>query len=570
MRRATPLFVGIFGISCAGDDTATDFAAIEPQLFAAASDAFVPAGAPANLVDANNQPIHPVHANLMRDGRVLLIGKNGNAGLFTPTPLGSPVPATVQLAAATAPVEIPYQVFDQRYTVAESLFCSGHTQLADGTFFTVGGTRYILDGGTNLASTADDWIYVRGLAYGTRFDGATWTSTPARLSVPNPSGDPSRWYPQATKLPDGRVLVLNGYEMPMYGPDGGQLLLGPRAISAEIYDPVARTFTPFTDSAHTPVSTFNPDYSHPFILPYVGPVDGYVLGESSAPSYFLIDQGAWYTHMAARPGNVLQPDGLSPMTPNNGASSVMLPIRLANSEWGYFNGAALVAGGSHNTPNEHSIDRFDPITNSWLARIDMEVRRHHPSTVLLPDGKVLVIAGHDDTATSGDRIRRAIHLDPATGFSITEGTAVMGEVRGYHTFTVLLPDGRVLVGGGRTAGPDRVDDEKPNFRYYHPPYLNRPRPTLSLAPAVLRYGQTGTIAHSTGVTDVVLIALGSMTHSFDSHQRYVQLARTPVGTSVSTVAAPPNPETAPPGYYMMFVLDAARTPSVARIVQVTP
>jgi hypothetical protein len=348
------------------------------------------------------------------------------------------------------PVEIPFAQFDQRYQVMESLFCSGHTQLADGTFFSVGGTRLIIDS-LNTPEVADDWMYVRGLSYGTRFDGTTWVRTGARTSVPNPgTGDTSRWYVQATTLADGRVLALSGYEMPMFGPINGPMQLGPRAISAEIYDPIAKTFTPMTDTTNTPLSVFNPDYSHPFVLPYAGiGVDGYVLGESSAPTYFSVANKAWFTNMKPRPGNILQPDGTSPMTPNNGASSVLMPIRVANGEWGYLNGAALVAGGSHNTDNEHSIDRFDPVQDKWLPRIDMEVRRHHPSTVVMPDGKILVIAGHDDTATSGDRIRRAIHVDPAQQFRVTEGTSVMGEVRGYHTFTVLLPDGRVLVGAPR-------------------------------------------------------------------------------------------------------------------------
>jgi hypothetical protein len=32
------------------------------------------------------------------------------------------------------------------------------------------------------------------------------------------------------------------------------------------------------------------------------------------------------------------------------------------------------------------------------------------------------------------------------------------------------------------------------------------------------------------------------------------------------VTGPPNPQTAPPGHYMLFVLDQARTPSIARVV----
>jgi hypothetical protein len=216
------------------------------------------------------------------------------------------------------------------------------------------------------------------------------------------------------------------------------------------------------------------------------------------------------------------------------------------------------------------------IANAWRTpRLDMEVRRHHPTTVLLPDGRILVIAGHDDSGTSGTRIRRATYVDPAQGFKLTEGTAAMDETRGYHTVAMLLPDGRVLVGGGRDAGSNSPANEKATFRYYSPGYLTQPRPQLvTLAGRVpdaaseVRYGQPLPIQFTGPVTEAVLMSLGSMTHSFDSNQRYVQLALAPAGPGAATIVGPPNPETAPPGYYMLFLVDGSRTPSVAAIVRV--
>jgi galactose oxidase len=507
------------------------------------------------LTDATGALLRPVHVDLRPDGRVLMIGVDGNTGLFTP----SPAIADVQLAAATAPVEVPpYTVFDGRYAVGDLLFCSGHTQLADGSFFSVGGTRHIVD-------QQESEFYISGLAYGTRFDGTSWTRTTARLTEPGPTLGAVRWYPQATRLPDGRVLVTSGYDLPIWGPLEGDWLPGTRNISAELYDPASQTFVPLTDAAHTPVAIFNPDYSHVFVLPYAGGADqAYVLGESSAPVMFGATRpDPWDVRLVPRPGTTLFGDGTARIVaPNYGASSVMLPIRLAPT-WGYHNGSALVAGGAYQTPNEHSVDIYDPIANGWSPRLDMEVRRHHPSTVVLPDSRVLVIAGHDDSGTSGTRIRHATYVDPALAFRVTEGVAEMGETRGYHTVSLLLPDGRVLIGGGRTAGSNSPSDEKATFRYYYPGYMFRARPSILWAPTALRYGQPGTIVHTGQASEIVLLALGSMTHSFDSNQRSIQLA-----FSGTTLLAPPNPETAPPGYYMLFVLDANRTPSVARIVKV--
>ncbi len=564
MRFFLAASVAISASGCAANDDMSDLPATEQIILASEPDQFSETIA---VTDATGAPMRPVHANLMPDGRVLLIGADGNAGLLAPAAPGGPV----ALAPATAPVEVPFGVFEDRYVVADSLFCSGHTQLADGSFFSVGGTRWIVD-------AQEQVHYVMGLGYGTRFDGAAWTRPDARMTIPGPTGDAIRWYPQATRLPDGKVLVTSGYDLPMYGPNGGPEVPGTRNVSAELYDPVTGAFSPLTAAAQTPVAIFNPDYTHAFVLPYPGQVDALVMGESSAPVLFGTDlPGHWFVRLVPRPGTTLHGDGTARIVaPNYGASTAMLPIRVQNGQWGYWNGAVLVAGGAYGTPNERSVDVYDPIANAWREpRLDMEVRRHHPATVLLPDGRILAIAGHDDSLTSGVRIRKATYVDPAQGFAVTEGMSAMAETRGYHTITLLLPDGRVLVGGGRDAGANSQANEKDTLRYYAPPYLTRPRPSLvSLAgrapdaASELRYGQWSPIAFTGGATEAVLIGLGSMTHSFDGNQRYVQLPLVPTGSGTAAIAGPPNPETAPPGYYMLFLVDAARTPSVAAIVRV--
>ena len=75
------------------------------------------------------------------------------------------------------------------------------------------------------------------------------------------------------------------------------------------------------------------------------------------------------------------------------------------------------------------------------------------------------------------------------------------------------------------------------------------------------------------ISEVVLIALGSMTHSFDMNQRSIQLELVwewqGPNFAVHFAKAPPNGQMAPPGHYMLFVLDENRAPSQAIIVQLT-
>jgi galactose oxidase len=69
------------------------------------------------------------------------------------------------------------------------------------------------------------------------------------------------------------------------------------------------------------------------------------------------------------------------------------------------------------------------------------------------------------------------------------------------------------------------------------------------------------------ISEAVLIGLGSMTHAFDMNQRHVQLPLVASTSTNATIIGPPNRQTAPPGYYMLFVLNQANVPSIARIVR---
>ena len=61
---------------------------------------------------------------------------------------------------------------------------------------------------------------------------------------------------------------------------------------------------------------------------------------------------------------------------------------------------------------------------------------------------------------------------------------------------------------------------------------------------------------------------GATTHAFDMDQRYVGLSFT-AGSGVLTVTGPPNGNIAPPGYYMLFLVNSVGVPSVASMVQVS-
>jgi hypothetical protein len=63
--------------------------------------------------------------------------------------------------------------------------------------------------------------------------------------------------------------------------------------------------------------------------------------------------------------------------------------------------------------------------------------------------------------------------------------------------------------------------------------------------------------------------LGAVTHSVDMDQRYVPLSFS-AGAGTLTATGPANANVAPPGPYMLVVVDAAGVPSVAKMVTVPP
>jgi hypothetical protein len=149
------------------------------------------------------------------------------------------------------------------------------------------------------------------------------------------------------------------------------------------------------------------------------------------------------------------------------------------------------------------------------------------------------------------------------------------EDRTYHSTAVLLADGRVFSAGDdhnplESGGAFSLTD---NGEIYSPPYLFRgPRPVIDSAPQSVRWGDDfGVRSDSAGLERAVLMAPGAATHAFDMNQRHVELELLDRAKGRGlNVAAPPSDAVAPPGYYMLFLLDDAGVPSVASWVRLDP
>jgi hypothetical protein len=239
-------------------------------------------------------------------------------------------------------------------------------------------------------------------------------------------------------------------------------------------------------------------------------------------------------------------------------------------------GKELVAGGGPSTATARVID-VNGATPQVSDTASMAYSRRQHNLTMLADGSVLATGGNSSGAALVDLnngVYPAEQWNPATRQWRT--LAAMQVTRQYHSTALLLPDGRVLSSGGGICGTcDQVGYLAKNAEIFTPPYLFAadgtvaPRPVIDSAPAAATYGVPLEIAtaNPAWIRKVALVRLGAVTHSVNMEQRYIPLQFTAGATSL-TATAPSNANVAPPGPYMLFVVDDKGVPSVARMVSV--
>jgi hypothetical protein len=232
-------------------------------------------------------------------------------------------------------------------------------------------------------------------------------------------------------------------------------------------------------------------------------------------------------------------------------------------------------GGHDDEPSTNTVELLDLGTAhpGWQHVAGM----HHPRVlcdgVLLPDGHVLVVGG-SSTGKSDVAVDPVLptELYDATADAWTE-LAPINCPHLYHSTALLLPDGRVMRGGkdGQfQRNPYKYFEHR--LELFSPPYLFAgPRPSISSAPLHAGYGHNITIGcpNPGEIARVALIRVGAVTHNFHMDQRYVGLEIDTTTASDLTVKLPPNSSIAPPGAYMLFLVNGAGIPSVASIIKIT-
>ncbi|WP_457095288.1 galactose oxidase-like domain-containing protein [Lysobacter sp. P5_B9] len=451
-----------------------------------------------------NWPLVGIHAVLTPDGRVLSYGTSAT-GARTGYFIYDVWDPQLGLGSNSHTV-LPNQT-------AVDLFCNSQLLLPNGNIEMWGGDVFNATTGKALLQPNDDSNLFTPLNNSLVRTGKMFRK---------------RWYATATTLPNGEVYIQGG--------TGGEDFPEVRMSTGN--------FRLLTGASTTFLGAL---YPRNFVAP-----DGKVFGTRYEYMYRVDPTGiGTITRLANFPGT------------NLGASSTAVMFRP---------GKILQTGGGYDTnsasPLAHviNINGATPVVQQVASPL---YARHWATSTILPDGRVFLSGG---SVADNDPINGVDYIselyDPVA--NTWKAGATAQRMRLYHSTALLLPDATVLTLGGGAIGPEL----NLNGEIYYPPYLFNSsgtpatRPIISSAPMTIDPGQAITIGtpSPSSITRVTLVKAGSVTHSFNMDQRFLELPFTVVGGQLRATL-PSNPFETPPGFYMVFIFNG-KVPSEAAMLRI--
>ncbi|XP_020217681.2 aldehyde oxidase GLOX [Cajanus cajan] len=443
-------------------------------------------------------------------------------------------------------------------TLHTDAWCSSGALTPDGTLLQTGGFN---DGYTRL----------RSFTPCPHHDTCDWREhTSHNLST-------SRWYASNQILPDGKIIIVGGRNSFTYE-----------------FIPKAKTdkpfyFLPFLKLTRDPIrGEENNLYPFLHLLP---DANLFIFANRNS---ILFD----YTRNKVLRTFPLLPGREKRNYPST-ASSVLLPLNLTA-----LNGTRLpvaeimICGGAYpgafTLANKLKIFleasrtcgrlRVFDANPKWVME-NMPMPRVMPDMILLPTGNVVILNGAMNGTAGWENAVNPVFYPVLykPGLRSFEMLSPASTPRMYHSSSVLLPDGRILVGG---SNPHRLY----HFRAYYPTELSLDaycpeylgaeaeawRPSIVAVNDTAPYGRVFAVTFSLrewlGGVAVTLVAPSFTTHSFAMNQRVVVLDVVGVKEVAEfgyrvVARGPPSLAVAPPGYYMLFIVHAG-VPSAAVWVQV--
>ena len=494
----------------------------------------IPADAPTRGMwsSVHHWPLNALHATVLPNGKLLTYGTTPDGAYQSGRylDLWDPAQGFAQSAHNTT--------YDRN---RQDSFCSTATFLVDG--------RLLITGGNGSITSS---FYT--------------PSSNSTVTVPAELAD-ERWYATMLTLSDGRPLIMGGmrpYGESMQDNPDQAVAQGVASMTPEVHENGTwrSLFGAYSREAFGP-DFLRASYPRAWVMP-----SGQVFGVSAERMWSLdpSGNGAITIHGAFKtaPGNMADP-------PNVGSTNTAVMFDV---------GKVLIAGGNggfngDGWPASKQATVIDMNTDSPVLteQPPMNFPRRYPNAVVLPDGEVLITGGSKRGNENGSQAVYAAEIwNPANG------TWTMGPdaatYRGYHGFSVLLPNGTVLTTGGGSPGPVT----NLNAEVYYPAQLFRSISGVAqLAPRPVMRG-ISSLSHAHGaqmqldmssaapISKLVLIGLSSGTHSFNTGQRRIPL--TFMQDTIRLTTTIPGATLVPPGYYQVVAIDAEGVPSRGTLIAI--
>ncbi|PNW71509.1 hypothetical protein CHLRE_16g657250v5 [Chlamydomonas reinhardtii] len=401
------------------------------------------------------------------------------------------------------------------------------------------------------------------------------------------------WLATATRLPNGMITIMSDSPSPV-GPARKDGIKNP---FYELWDPT----NPATTKAFQLDNNFLSNtkyfyYPFNFVLP-----TGDMFVWSNKYGQIINPLTGKKVLVLPNWKGIPQAKGMCTQYPFSGTAA-MLPLRATNN---FTEVEIMVFGGqwSYGWVNTTAVDlsmrlKIKILPNGtydvgqWQAET-MPSPRVSGTSVLLPNGMVLLINGAKrgllgDAVAGGDAMLNEPNLTPVLYDPLaSEGSRYTELARGsiprlLHSAAGLTLNGTaILAGGDRSSrywmpadeaySPSSTGFAEYRVELFAPPQVfdTQNRPAIMACPFSIGFSDVTSIAYlipntTARVTSVVLIAPSSDTHTFNMHQRIVELEildsdndNNHVGVDGDrsvTVRGPPNANVAPPGPYMIFLL----------------
>jgi hypothetical protein len=441
--------------------------------------------------------------------------------------------------------------------LGRNLFCAGHCFLLDGRLLVAGGQSTVDPPFTNgiLSFFGILQLFTKGADHDIHvFDPQTqiWHRYD---NMPK-----ARWYPTCVTLPDGRALIVSGVTSQAHH------FIFKNSFINQTYE----IFDATTNSLTNPKPFLEKIKPYPFL---------HVL-----PGGTLFVHSEYTTRLVNLTNFTPYPEKFDTIHkgtrtyPGMGCCT-LLPITQSDTDF-----KVLIAGGSMtyspnnrtDTTNTAEIFTFksnDLGKSGWSAAKPTNYKRFLSDSVLLPDGTVLVTNGAatgiaDDTK---DAVKEIELYNPENDtWTVIDK---LDRDRLYHSSALLLKDGRVVAAGSTghkwSTNPEHYEKE---IEVIIPPYLkNGPqRPHISDCPLEVDYNSIFEVKspNTSEITKVVLIKNSSTTHNNNMDQRCLGISILDQANDILKLSGPKDGTYAPPGYYMLFILDKKNVPSVAEMVRI--